>query len=122
MNLNPFLIALGLGVIEIICEKQNKRFYRSALRSSAWSCVFKFRWALGMPLALCSLFVHYFVQVESTKYKAYGYPLAYTFFDEAGRNFVMPALIALAFISINALLWGFFPSVALWIWKLRVKK
>ena len=107
-------IAALMIIGEIFSAMANRRVRREGFGSEKWDTAHRWRWILGVPFVILSVFITYPMAGDTAGYTVVGFPLMVAAFDEAGHDYVGP-FTAPSFLA-NALIWYFLPQIMLFIW------
>jgi hypothetical protein len=107
-----FCLGIGLVALEIVASKKNKYTAVASPPESRWLRAYRWRYLIGAPLAIASAFVSYPLSSGEDDYRITGFPFLVMAIDQRGWDYV--GLLSLPFLVINALVWLYLPSIALW--------
>ena len=118
------LISLVAGfmilALETIALWQNRKFARLTPRESAWQRFYRWRYLLGLALAVASTFLWYPSLINGERFKVVGLPFVVALFDQAGKDYVGTLTIP-SFLS-DFVVWLLIPDLLLWIWTKRMHR
>lgn len=114
------LFGILLGVLEVYFSRKNKKFKCSGIATKNWLTLYRYRWLLGLPMAVGAYFLHWTVEKDAGKFTIVGFPFMVVGFDAAGRDYVSSFTIPAAFL--NALIWYSFSHVILFLSGPALKK
>lgn len=114
------IIAVLLIAAELIAANKNRQIRRANGATVKWQKAYRWRWVIGIPFAVVSVFVSYPMSGDTESYRVFGFPLMVAAFDEAGSDYVGP-FTAPAFFA-NSAIWYFLPQIALYIWSKAVRE
>jgi hypothetical protein len=107
-----FCLGLVLVTLEIVASKKNGRTAAASPPESRWLRVYRWRYLIGAPLAIASAFISYPLSSGEDKYEVTGFPFLVMAIDQRGWDYA--GFLSLPFLVINALVWLYLPSIALW--------
>jgi hypothetical protein len=112
-----YVLIFILGVILIALEvlaSQSNRHVAAALPSShsRWRFAYRWRFLVGVPLAVASAFISYPLSGGEDQYQVHGFPFMVMAIDQRGWDYV--GILSVPFLVLNGLIWLFLPSLVLW--------
>ncbi len=113
------IFAIVLIAAEVISANKNRQIRRKNGGTGAWQKVYRWRWVIGIPFAVVSVFVSYPMSGETESYRVIGFPLIAAAFDNVGHDYVGP-LTGFSLLG-NAFIWYFFPQIPLYVWARAVR-
>lgn len=105
------LIGLGIISLEVVASRRNKITRAMEKTSMKWCTAHRFRWLIGLPFAVVSVFAIY----PMSGYQFIGFPFIAGAFAKNGADFIGP--FTLVALIANAVTWYFLPSILLWAWQ-----
>lgn len=112
------IIGMLLIALEVLASRRNRRFVAS-LYDKKWLWVYRWRFVLGVPLAITSVFVSYPLSVGEDQYQVSGFPFMVMVIDQNGWDYV--GFMSIPFLIINGFIWFCIPSLVLWGWSQKIK-
>lgn len=112
------IIGLFLIALEVLASRNNRRFAAS-LYDKKWLWVYRWRFVLGVPLVITSVFVSYSFSVGDDQYQVSGFPFMVMVIDQNGWDYV--GFMSIPFLIVNGLIWFCIPSLVLWGWSHKIK-
>lgn len=107
-----FCFGIVLVALEILASKKNRSTAASSPPDSTWLQCYRWRYLIGVPLAIASAFVSYPLSSGEDNYQITGFPFLVMAVDQRGWDYA--GLLSFPFLVINALIWLLLPSLVLW--------
>ena len=120
MQYLPFAVAMSLIAAEFLAAKSNRRAHAEGGMRIAWTVLYRWRWAIGVPLAVVSVFVSYPYTGATEVYRVFGFPLPAAAFDQAGHDYV--SFLTIPIFMANAIIWYFMPQILLFCWAFMARR
>ena len=115
-----FIFGVLLIVLEALASRANRRLAANLAESKCkWLWVYRWRFALGAPLAVASAFVSYPLSGGTDQYQVTGFPFMVMAIDQRGWDYV--GFMSIPSLIINGLIWLCLPSLGLWSWARRAR-
>jgi hypothetical protein len=114
MYIAIFCLGVVLIVLEVVASRSNRRFAVGLPADSRWLMVYRWRFPIGVPLAIASAFVSYPLTGGGEQYQVSGFPFLVMAIDQRGWDYV--GFMSIPFFVVNCLIWLFLPTLGLWVW------
>ncbi len=114
------LLGLAIFITEIVSAIKNIKFKKATVMKSTWKRSYWWSWAVGIPLAVSSVFMIYKITSDSGEtYSIIGLPFFAGAFNSKGADFVSP--LTPLFMLANIIFWLLIPQLYMWVWSFRIK-
>jgi hypothetical protein len=112
------LVGFIVVALETIALWQNRKFAKLMPRERAWRRVYRWRYLLGLVLAVASTFLWYPSFFNGERFTVVGLPFVIMLFDQAGKDYIGTLTIP-SFLA-DIVVWLLIPDLLLWLWAKRM--